>query len=156
MAANVSGRTDTKGDRERAQQALEQVCARGDFAAAEAVYSDRFVDHVNDLDFHGKEGIRQSVGLYRRVLSDLRIRVEDQVAESDRVASRWVAEGSNRGRPLRLQGITISRFEDGRIVEDWSTSDNLGLLRQLGPKRALLLAVSELWSRTRSVKGRPT
>jgi predicted ester cyclase len=80
------------------------------------------------------------VGLYRRVLSDLRIRVEDQVAEGDRVASRWVAEGRNRGRPLRLQGITISRFEGGRIVEDWSTSDNLGLLRQLGPRRALLFA----------------
>lgn len=65
----MSDTTDTEGARDRARQALEQVCARGDFAAAETVYSDRFIDHVNDKDFHGQEGIRQSVGLYRRAAS---------------------------------------------------------------------------------------
>lgn len=149
----MSDTTDTEGARDRARQALEQVCARGDFAAAETVYSDRFIDHVNDKDFHGQEGIRQSVGLYRRVLSDLNIRVEDQVVEADRVASRWVAEGSNHGRPIRIHGITISRFEEGRIVEDWSTSDNLSLLRQLGARRAVLFGLGELAARAKSLVG---
>ena len=145
----MSDPTGAEQSRNRARAALEEVCARGDLAAAETLYSPRFVDHVNDLDFYGHQGIRRSVGLYGRVLSDLRIRVEDQIADGDRVASRWVAEGHNRGRPLRVNGITISRFEDGRIVEDWSTSDNLSLLRQLGPGRALLVGLRELARRAK-------
>ena len=106
---------------------------------------------MNDRDFHGQEGIRRSVGLYHRVLSDLRIRVEDQVAEDDRVVSRWRAEGSNRGRRVSLTGITISRIEDGCIVEEWTVSDTLGLLRQLGPLRALLVGVDQLVQAIRGV-----
>jgi predicted ester cyclase len=73
--------------------------------------------------------------------------VEDQVTEGDRVASRWVAEGHNRGRPIRIWGIVISRIEDGEIVEDWAASDGLDVVRQLGPWRTLLLGVAALRSR---------
>ena len=48
--------------------------------------------------------------------------------------------GSNRGRPAELTGITISRMEDGRIVEDWTALDSLELMRQLGFVRTLLAA----------------
>jgi ketosteroid isomerase-like protein len=91
----------------------------------------------------GTRGSGESLGLYQLLFrdGDLRIRVEDQIAEGDRVVSRWVAEGHNRGRPLRLWGITISHIADGEIVEDWSASDNLDVLRQLGPRRLLLLGV---------------
>jgi len=63
------------------------------------------------------------------------------------VVSRWVAEGHNRGRPVQLWGITISQIADGEIVEDWSASDNLDVLRQLGVRRLLLLGVDWLRSR---------
>jgi SnoaL-like polyketide cyclase len=66
--------------------------------------------------------------------------VVDQVAEDDRVASRFVLSGSNRGRQVRLWGIVISRMRDGRIVEDWSAFDSLELLKQLGLLRTLLAA----------------
>jgi hypothetical protein len=42
---------------------------------------------------------------------------------------------------VRLRGIVISRFEDGKIVEDWASSDTLELARQLGVWRSLLLVV---------------
>ena len=64
------------------------------------------------------------------------------------MVSRWVAEGHNRGRALRLWGITISQIADGEIVEDWSASDNLDVLRQLGVRRLLLLGAD--WLRSRS------
>ena len=123
-----------------ARKALEQVCARGDLELARECYAPDFVDHVNAMDLHGHEGIRQSTDLYRALFDDLQIRVVDQVSEGDRVASRWVMTGSNRGRPAELTGITISRIDDGRIVEDWSALDSLELLRQLGLVRTLLAA----------------
>jgi hypothetical protein len=142
--------TATQGDgRTLARHALENVCSTADPGRAVGVYSRDFLDHVNARDYSGHEGVRESLGLYQLLFrdGDLRIRVEDQVAEGDRVVSRWVAEGHNRGRPLRLWGITISHIADGEIVEDWSASDNLDVLRQLGLRRLLLLGVD--WLRAR-------
>ena len=136
-------------DRALARHALENVCSTADPGRAVGVYSGDFLDHVNARDYSGHEGIRESLGLYQLLFSDgdLRIRVQDQVAEGDRVVSRWVAEGHNRGRALRLWGITISQIADGEIVEDWSASDNLDVLRQLGVRRLLLLGADWLRSR---------
>ncbi len=125
--------------REVARRALEEVCSGRDPAGIEEVYSDRFVDHVNALEYHGTDGARQSVALYRQLFPDLRFEVEEQVAEGHRVASRWTLHGTHRGRRVRLRGIVISRFEDGKIVEDWAASDTMELARQLGVWRSLLL-----------------
>jgi predicted ester cyclase len=130
----------TGADATVARTALEQVCARGDLELARECYAPDFVDHVNAVDLHGHEGIRRSTGLYRALFDDLQIRVLDQVSERDRVASRWVMTGSNRGRHAEMTGITISRLDGGRIVEDWSALDSLELLRQLGLVRTLLAA----------------
>jgi predicted ester cyclase len=142
------GRT-ASGPTELARHALEQVCSGRDPSAAVGVDGSDFRDHVNAREYRGHDGIRKSLGLYQLVFSDgdLRIRVEEQVTEGDSVASRWVAEGHNRGRPIRVWGIVISRIENGEIVEDWAASDNLDLVRQLGPWRLLLLAIA--WLRGR-------
>ncbi len=134
-----------------ARGALEEVCSNADPTAAVGVYCRDFLDHVNARDYHGHAGIKESLALYQLLFADgdLRIRVADQIGEGDRVVSRWVAEGHNRGRPLRLWGITISHFADQEIVEDWTASDNLDVLRQLGLRRTLLLGLD--WLRARRV-----
>jgi len=127
-------------NREVARIALEQVCARGDMRLALRCYAEDFVDHIGRIQFRGLDGVRRSTELYRRLFDDLAFEVVDQVADGDQVASRWVLTGSNRRRPIRLWGITISRLRDGRIVEDWSAFDGIELLRALGVVRTLLAA----------------
>jgi predicted ester cyclase len=62
----------------------------------------------------------------------LEITVEDQIAEGDRVATRWTMRGTTGDRrDVELPGITISRFVDGRIKEDWTHFDSAELTRQL-------------------------
>jgi hypothetical protein len=63
------------------------------------------------------------------------------------VASGWTARGTNRGRQVTLRGITISRFEDGKIVEDWGYSDTLDLLRSARPPRLVALGAEQLIDR---------
>jgi predicted ester cyclase len=123
-----------------ARKALEQVCARGDLTLAQECYAADFVDHVNALDLHGHEGIRRSTDLYRALFDDLQIRVVDQITEGDRVVSRWVMTGTNRGRRGADRHHDQPHGEAGRIVEDWSALDSLELLRQLGLVRTLLAA----------------
>jgi predicted ester cyclase len=132
--------TDTAANRDVARMALEQVCARGDMTLAPHCYAEDFVDHVGRLEYRGLDGVRRSTALYRALFDDLAFDVVDQVAEGDRVASRFVLTGSHRGRRVRLWGLTISRLRDGRIIEDWSAFDSLELLRQLGLLRTLRLA----------------
>ncbi len=127
-----------------AQGALERVCSGAGLDSASKYYSPQFVDHVNGMEFRGLEGARRSVEMYKSVLEEIRIRVQEQIVEGSRVVSRFVVEGTNRGRRVRFNGITISRFEDGLIVEDWSVTDTLGLLQQLGPWRAALVALKQL------------
>jgi predicted ester cyclase len=150
MAAGVSAATDNRGI---ARAALEQVCARGDMALAADCYSDSFADHVGSLEYHGLDGVRSSTSFYRMLFEDLAFEVVDQVAEGDRVASRWVLSGSNRGRRVRVGGITISRLSDGLIVEDWSSFDTLELLRALGVMRTVLAAPRVLGALRRARSG---
>ncbi len=127
-------------NRDVARTALEQVCARGGMLLAASCYAEEFADHFASAEYHGLDGVRRSTALNRALFDDLAFDVVDQVAEHDRVASRWVLTGSNRGRSVRLWGITISRLHDGRIVEDYSAFDSLELLRQLGLRRTLMAA----------------
>ena len=126
---------------EIARRALERVCSGAGLDPASRYYSPSFVDHVNDLEFRGLTGAEQSVNLYRKLLSDISIRVEEQVTMGDRVSSRFVVTGTSHGRRVHFNGITISRVENGLIVEDWSVTDTLGMLRQLGLARSLLVGL---------------
>ena len=70
-----------------------------------------------------------------------RLVVDDVLADGDRLALRFRLTGEHRGefmgvpatgRAFVLDGQTIMRFRDGRVVERWTTSDLLGLMAQLG------------------------
>jgi predicted ester cyclase len=149
--AETKGITDRELDNPgRARRAIEQVCSGRDLAYAPELYDERFVDHINGMTFEGLAGIRDSVGMYRAIFSDLRFEVDEQVSEGDRVASRWTLHGTYRGRNVTLQGITISRFAGGRIVEDIGYSDTLGLVRQLGLLRSVALGISWLTGRLKT------
>lgn len=124
-----------------ARGALERVCSGAGLDPPSRYYSPAFTDHVNDMEFHGLAGTEQSVDLYKRALSDLKVEVEEQATEGDRVVSRFVVTGTSYGRRVRFNGITISRFAGGLIVEDWSVTDTLGMLRQLGVWRSVWLGV---------------
>src|SRR5262249_12288116 len=135
--------TTTAADHtETARRALERTCSGRDPDGFPRDYHPDFVDHVNRFTYRGHEGARRSVALYLALFPDLRFEVDDQVTEGDKVASRWTLRGTQKGREVKLRGIVISRFADGRIIEDWAASDTLELVRQLGLRRTLALAVT--------------
>ena len=129
------------GNADLARRALERVCSGAGLDAPALYYSPSFVDHVNGRDYHGLQGAEESVASYRRLIRDLSIRVEQQVVEHDVVTSRFTVSGTIYGRRVQFGGITISRFEQGKIVEDWSVTDTVSMLRQIGVFRSLLLLV---------------
>ncbi|MGH9789898.1 MAG: ester cyclase [Candidatus Acidiferrales bacterium] len=85
--------------------------------------------------------IRRSVKSYAKMLSDLRIEVQDQVVDTDHITSRFTVTGRCYGREVSFAGITISRFEGDMIAEDWTVTDVLSMLKSLGKWRFLLIAL---------------
>jgi predicted ester cyclase len=87
------------------------------------------------------ETIKQSLAGRRAAFPDIQVTVEDQAAEGDKVSTRRTWRGTHQGpyRGIAPTGkrvtwtqISIVRLSEGKIVEDWAVSDELGLLQQLG------------------------
>ena len=79
--------------------------------------------------------------MYGVAFPDIQMTVEEQVAEGDRVVTRWSAQGTHEGelmgvpasgKQVTVSGITIARLADGKIQEEWSNWDGLGLMEQIG------------------------
>jgi steroid delta-isomerase-like uncharacterized protein len=89
----------------------------------------------------GPEGGKKVVEMYRAAFPDLKLTVEDQIAEGNLVCTRWVAVGTQdgdlpglpaTGKQSTVTGISIDRIEDGKVVETWTNWDTLGMMQQLG------------------------
>jgi steroid delta-isomerase-like uncharacterized protein len=106
------------------------------------VYATDLVWHEPDQDIRGLDEASQFVSMYKTAFPDLSATVEDVIAEGDKVVTRYTVRGTHQGeieefgpptgRQIELQGITIHRIEDGKIVEEWERYDNLSVLQQLG------------------------
>jgi predicted ester cyclase len=107
-----------------------ELFSTGDPALADAILARDLVFHgtSGDGELHGIDAFKAFVAQYRQAFPDARSSVEDQVAEADKVATRWRARGSG----FEMDGVTIERIADGRIAEVWVARDELGLMRQLG------------------------
>jgi ketosteroid isomerase-like protein len=94
-----------------------ELFTTGDEALAEAILSPDIVFHEpsRDGELRGIEAIKAFVADYRRAFPDARSTVEDQVAEGDKVATRWRA----RGTGLAMDGVTFERIAGERIAEVW-------------------------------------
>jgi steroid delta-isomerase-like uncharacterized protein len=92
-------------------------------------------------EMHGTEGIKEFITGYLAGFPDGRITIDGQFAEGDMVATRWTGRGTHQGelrgipptgKQVTVSGITISRVKNGKVVEEWSNWDTLGMLQQLG------------------------
>jgi steroid delta-isomerase-like uncharacterized protein len=106
------------------------------------VYAPDLVWHDPGQEIRGSEEAKQFTAKYRSAFPDMSVTVEDEIAEGDKVVTRWTLRGTHQGeieefgpptgRHVELNGITISRIEGGKIVEEWNGYDNLGMMQQLG------------------------
>jgi steroid delta-isomerase-like uncharacterized protein len=125
------------------RRVFDDAFNRGELGAMDEICLPTIVEHDAAMpeDTIGVEAAKQLIAGYRAAFPDLVLTIEEQVGEGDLVASRWTAHGTHEGelmgvaptgKQATVSGITIDRFEDGRIAESWTNWDTLGLLKQLG------------------------
>jgi steroid delta-isomerase-like uncharacterized protein len=126
-----------------ARREVEEIFAQGNLDAAEEIYASDYVSHdPASGEIRGIEGAKQFAAKFRQAFPDLQPTIEDMVAEGDEVVYRFRARGTHQGETedfgpptgnrVEIAGITIERFSEGKIVEEWIYYDALGLLQQLG------------------------
>ena len=136
----MSAETNKALVRREFEEMFSQV---GDLDTAGECYAPDYVLHEpTSGEVRGLEAARQFAATYREAFPDLQTAIDDQVAEGDEVVSRFSGRGTHlgdtedfgpaTGNRIEITGITIDRFADGKIVEEWTVYDALGLLQQIG------------------------
>lgn len=126
-----------------ARRFFDEVFSKGKLDLVDELFAPDYVGHPSGPEqaTRGPSGVKEYVAGLRTAVSDLSVRVEDQVTEGDKVVTRWSARGTHdgdlmgiapTGRTAAVTGITIQRLKDGRVVEGWTSWDLMGLLQQLG------------------------
>jgi steroid delta-isomerase-like uncharacterized protein len=121
---------------------IDAVFTKGDLDAVDRYLSPGFVNHDPFPGFAlDREGMRQTAQVFRQAFPDWHAGQEAHIAEGDLVAERFIARGTHQGEimgvpptgtTVTLAGINIFRVQDGKLVERWGRTDDLGFLQQLG------------------------
>lgn len=129
--------------KEITRRVFEDLWTKGDLDVADRMFAGSFVGHDPNMSetIRGPDELKAYVRMYRAAFPDLNVTVDDQIAEGDRIVTRFSAHGVHRGELFGIQptgnsvtivGLVEDRIAEGRIVESWISYDMLGLMRQLG------------------------
>ncbi len=132
----------SKQDNITATERLGAAVNSGKLEALREVFAPTVIDRDPAADQEpGPEGFINFFTGFRAAFPDLNISVEQLVADDDNVAIAYTVTGTHQGdflgipatgRQIKARGVQIARFQKGQIVERWGSSDQLGILQQLG------------------------
>jgi steroid delta-isomerase-like uncharacterized protein len=120
---------------------IEEVFNQGNLEVADEIF-DRYLSHQPDGSTfeRGPEDVKRFNREFRSAFPDLRISIDEQIAEGDKVVTRVTFRGTHQrdfrgmaptGKEVEIKGITIFRFsEKGKVVESWDSYDQLRVMRQ--------------------------
>jgi len=136
----------SKADNVAAQERFgAEVANAGKVEVIDELCAPDFLDHDPAPDQGpGPEGFKSFWSTFRTGFPDLAVEAVCMVADDDSVALAYRATGTHQGdyaghastgKPIDVRGVQVTRFADGRMVERWGSSDELGILKQIGVLR---------------------
>lgn len=120
---------------------LYSEISKGNLKVAGELIIEDYARHSTLPINQGRAGFMNFFNEFVKAFPDARFKVEDLIAEGDRVAARVVGRMTHRGdfmgvapsgKTITIHWIDIFRLSGGKIVEHWDEVDQLGFLRQLG------------------------
>jgi steroid delta-isomerase-like uncharacterized protein len=122
-------------------RAFKEVYNQGNFDAVDEIYDKDFKSYTPPDMLKGPESVKQYASMLRSAFPDLNLTIEDQIAEGDKVVTRFSIAGTHKGEYMGIvptnkfitgTGITIHRIANGKAVESWDNFDALGMMQQMG------------------------
>jgi len=121
---------------------FEVIWTQCNLEVADEIIDSHYVGHIAALPdtVRGVQAFKQVVMLYHLSAPDIRFEIQDQLAEGDKVATRWIAHGTHQGefmgiapsgQRMSVTGMSFHRIEQGRIQESWDDWDALSMLQNM-------------------------
>src|SRR5215210_6443241 len=119
----------------------EEVGNQQNFELVDEIF-ERYISHQPDGStlVRGPEDVKRFHREFHSAFSNFHINIEEQIAEGDKVVSRYTMRGTHQrafrglaptGKGIELKAVTIFRFSpEGKVVETWDYFDQLRLMRQ--------------------------
>ncbi|HMK48132.1 MAG TPA: ester cyclase [Methanocella sp.] len=131
-----------KGNKALVQQFVDGFFNRRNLGVVDELFSPEYVHHTPDVPSYAMnfQDYRKRELQMANAFPDFCCRVEDQIAEGDRVTTRLVMEGTQTGnlpnipatgRKIEVRSIVVHRIENGKFKEGWEAYDSLGMMMQL-------------------------
>ena len=122
---------------------IDEVWNRRAFDTANELFAPEAIIYESGeaLPGSGPAVVKMAIEAICAAFPDNRITIDDMIAVEDKVVLRWSSLGTHQGvmqgiaptnRTVAVNGIAIYRFADGKVVEEWMNTDQLGILKQLG------------------------
>lgn len=131
----------TDGNKAIVRRFIEEIFVQGNKAAVDELLDDGFTAHTWPSTGHPKDDLRAAIDRAAAGLSDPDFRIDDMIAEGDRVAVRLTTGATQTGpfmglppsgKRYSIEEIHWFRLLDGKVVEHWHQMDQMGLMKQLG------------------------
>lgn len=136
----------TQGNEAVIQRLIEEAWNQGNTDVVDELMAGDFAHHdPTDPNRRSREDYKQWIMETRSAFPDFRVTVDDLFSSGEQTATRWTVHGTQQGElvspmgtipasgnHVTTTGITIARFRDGKMVEDWHHADTLGFMVQLG------------------------
>jgi steroid delta-isomerase-like uncharacterized protein len=123
-----------------ARRFLDELWNRSNFGLVDQLLASDYDGHSSTV-IRGPEGAMEFVPRLRNAFPDFQFSILDQIAEGDKVATRWTIRGTHEGefqgmppsgKQIEMTGITVFRIANDKLIEGWTNEDVLGMLQQLG------------------------
>src|SRR5215469_18876644 len=122
---------------------IDEAINKGNFKVVDEILSTDYVYREPTVgEKRGRAGYQEVVTMYRNAFPDIKLTIEEQIAEGDKVVTRTSGTGTHRGelfgaapsgkRVSGVQGMFVTRIANGKVAEETVIYDALGMLRQLG------------------------
>jgi steroid delta-isomerase-like uncharacterized protein len=123
-----------------ARSFFEVVLGQGHLEKYAESHAKGFVAHGENHEYTLEQDLAAAKE-ERKALPDMTVKVNQILAEQDLVAVYWTSSGTNTqagmgfpatGKKIKVDGMTLFRFKEGKICEEWSVWDMLSVMRQAG------------------------
>ncbi len=120
---------------------MREAINAGNLAVVDELAHPDYIYRNPTEELRGAEAIKGLFATYRAAFPDFHVHVDERVADGDRIAQAFTITGTHRGEfmgiaatgnRIEVHGFVLSRFADGKIVEEWEVIDQLTFLEQLG------------------------
>ena len=132
----------TEQNKALVRRLIEEVMSGGNMSLIDEFVAPDFIENevIPGLS-SGREGFKQTNNMFRSAFPDLKVTINDMLAEGDKVALSVTFSGTHKGdlmgmaptgKRFSMNAHDIMRIENGKLKEHWGVSDMMGMMQQLG------------------------